>query len=134
MKIVVDYPPNFKAIEKRFGPLNKSVIFTYGDKLYIPNEGNISLHLMVHEEVHSEQQGTDPASWWKRYLKDDAFRLEQEVEAYRAQFKFYKQAMKDRNIQIRFLYKIASDLASPMYGSIVTHREAMNLITEGRAR
>ena len=133
MKIIADYPPNFKAIEKRFGPLSDSVIFTYGGNIYVPAGGEIASHLMVHEEIHSKQQGDNPKSWWKRYLKDEKFRLEQEVEAYRAQFSFFKRTIKDRNRQTRFLYKIAADLSGTMYGSIVTHREAMSLITRGRS-
>lgn len=131
MEIIHDFPPNFKAIEKKFGPLSDSVIFTYGGAIYAPTVGEIASHLIVHEEVHSKQQGDDPKGWWKRYLKDDKFRLEQEVEAYKAQYLFFKRTIKDRNRQTRFLYKIAADLASPMYGSIVPHREAMNLITKG---
>ena len=134
MKIIIDYPPNFKAIEKKFGPLSESVIFTYGDTIYSPQQGSLSDHLIVHEEVHSKQQGNDPKGWWKRYLKDDNFRLEQEVEAYKAQYQSFKRAHGDKNLHIRFLHKIAADLSGKMYGSLVTHREAMNLIMRGHKR
>lgn len=130
MKIVVDYPPNFEAIEKRFGPLSESVIFTYGDTIYSPQQGTLSDHLIVHEEVHSEQQGDDPASWWKRYLIDDTFRLNQEVFAYRAQYMFFRKTNRDRNVRIRFLYKISADLSGPMYGSLLSFREAKHLISK----
>ncbi|KKL56187.1 hypothetical protein LCGC14_2247870, partial [marine sediment metagenome] len=87
-----------------------------------------------HEKIHSEQQGNDPEDWWKRYLTESDFRLKQEVEAYYAQYSSFKRAHRDKNLQIRYLYQIAADLSSTIYGSIVTHREAMNLITQGKRR
>ncbi len=128
MKIVYDYPPNYTDILVRFGLLNESVIFTYGDTIYSPTAQEIPPHLEVHEKVHMHQQGNDPASWWERYLLEDEFRLSQEVEAYHEQYQFVRQDVKDPNRRTRLLMKIASDLSGPMYGNIVTHRQALNMI------
>jgi hypothetical protein len=131
MNIVYDYPPNHYDIVVRFGELEKTVIFTYGDTIYSPTTQEISRNLEVHEAVHMRQQGDDPAGWWERYLLDDEFRLSQEVEAYHEQYKFVQQDVKDRNLRTRFLMKIAADLSGPMYGNIVTHRQALNMIKRG---
>ena len=132
MNIVYDYPPNHADILMRFGELNKNVIFTYGDTIYSPTEQEIDHNLGVHETVHMHQQGDDPAGWWERYLLDDEFRLSQEVEAYHVQYEFVKREIKDPNLLTRFLMKIATDLSSSMYGNIVTHRQALNMIRRGR--
>ncbi|HEC65133.1 MAG TPA: hypothetical protein ENI23_07565 [bacterium] len=134
MEITHDFPPNFTEIEDAFGSIPITIVFTYGDIIYAPGHGDISEHLMIHEKIHSEQQGNDPEDWWKRYLTESDFRLKQEVEAYYAQYSSFKRAHRDKNLQIRYLYQIAADLSSTIYGSIVTHREAMNLITQGKRR
>lgn len=130
MKIINDYPPNHKEIEERFGPLPDGVIFTYGDIIYSPKHTRLANHLIAHEEVHSRQQMDDPVGWWERYLVDDNFRLEQEVEAYREQYKYIRKFTPDGNVRIRLLYKISSDLSGSMYGSIVTFSEAKRLILD----
>jgi len=132
MKIVYAYPPNYTDILERFGELEKTVVFTYGDTIYSPMTQEIPHNLGVHETVHMHQQGDDPEGWWDRYLRDDEFRLSQEVEAYYTQYEFVKQEIKDRNLLTRFLMKIAADLSGPMYGNIVTHRQAFLMIRRGR--
>ena len=127
MKIVKGYPPNFKEIKKKFN-LPKGVVFTFGDILYSPDTISIPEDLMVHENVHSIQQGDDPAKWWKEYFKDSQFRLDQEIKAYQNQYYIFKLNYKDRNEQARFLHKIASDLSGPIYGNIVSHSDAVQLI------
>jgi len=100
------------------------VVFTYNKALYNPSDGIISDDLLVHEMVHVRQQGNDSESWWHKYLNDQTFRLSQELEAYEAQYAFYKQRVKDRNAQARFLHKIALDLSSAVYGNMITYTDA----------
>lgn len=110
-------------------PIKKNTVFTYGDALYAPNINfTLPQDLIVHEETHTRQQGEDPAGWWDRYLVDPAFRLEQEVEAYRNQYRFYCKNHKGRNERFNFLRIIASDLASPMYGNLIGFLDATNRI------
>lgn len=135
MKVVEDYPPNYKKVTKHFPAVryNKSVVFTYGDTLYNPGVGSISEDLMVHEQVHEKQQDGlwiigGAKRWWGRYLRDPVFRLSQEAEAYKKQYEFVKGKIKDRELLHSFLTKIASDLSSPIYGEIVSFELAMRII------
>lgn len=128
MEIVKENPPNYKKISKKF-KLTKSVVFTYGDKIYVPNGEDVSPHLMAHEETHMRQQGDNPEAWWDKYLEDEQFRLEQELEAYRNQFRFVRKKSKaTRKQRSEFLDNIASDLSSPIYGNIIDYKTARNLI------
>ena len=130
MRIVEGNPPNWEKINKTFDLKGRKVVFTYGDTLYNPHGGDIPPHLMVHEETHRIQQGAEVKEWWEQYLHDDVFRLGEELEAYQAQYRHLKKTVKDRNALARFLFVIAGDLSSPIYGSLITHREATKLITE----
>lgn len=127
MNVKLEYPPNRKEIEAVFGPL-KNAVFTYGDTIYNPSDGIIREHLHVHEQVHQRQQGSDPAKWWKRYLSASEFRIEQEAEAYRAQYQWAVLNVKDRNALTRFLHQLSSDFASSMYGSCISYQEAKRVI------
>ncbi len=122
--LVKDYPPNWEQIKAVFNLEGKNPVFTYGDKLYNPTGLTIPDHLLIHEQVHERQQ-IIPEAWWKRYLEDGEFRLSQELEAYRAQYQYIKKNVKDRNVEARFLFAIASDLSSGMYGEIISQSEAL---------
>jgi hypothetical protein len=132
MKVVKDFPPNYNEIADVFNIKDKKgIVFTYGDTIYCPfKKGKIPEHLKVHEKVHMRQQGNDPASWWKRYLVDEEFRLRQEVEAYRKQYKFFKSRNHDLEEQKGFLEKIASDLSGEIYGNVISKEEAKKEICD----
>lgn len=131
MKIVVAYPPNIEEIDKVFNVKNtKGIVYTYGDILFNPDNGYIDVTLMVHEETHTSQQGNDPKGWWDRYMTDVNFRLSQEIEAYKNQYKKFCELFIDKNIRFKFLRKIASDLSGPMYGNIINVNEAMKAIKD----
>ena len=127
MKIEINYPPNIEKIKERFDLGNRSVVFTYGDTLYNPSGVTIPDHLIVHEQTHTKQQ-VDPVAWWDRYLKDDAFRLSQELEAYRNQYQFVKGTVNNKNIAFSFLLSVAKDLSSELYGNIISMNEAVKKI------
>lgn len=128
MEIIKGYPPNINDIMGKFRT-TLDVVFTYGDILYNPSGAEIGKPLMAHEETHSRQQkfyGVD--TWWKKYLEDQKFRLEQEVEAYANQHKQYCKNNKKIVSRIMFLNHLASDLSSSLYGNIISFEEAINLI------
>jgi len=129
MTIKNEWPPNIEKIRAVFDLSGKKPVFTWGEILYNPHNCEIPEHLKIHEEIHSKQQ-VNPEVWWKRYLEDDKFRLEQELEAYQAQYQYIKRLVKDRNTVAKFLYAIASDLASPMYGGIISFDEAYKKIKQ----
>lgn len=127
MRIVRGYPPNIDEIRARLKPRPRT-IFAYGDVIYAPGGGVLPPDLLAHEHVHSDQQARigGPEKWWRRYLDDPSFRLEQEVEAYRAQYA--AASVLPRAERRRLLSLICRDLASPMYGRIVTSDRARVLI------
>ena len=128
MKIKTRYPPNINKIRERFGEIPNSVVFTYGDILYAPKGKNIPKNLRVHEKVHMKQQGDDPEGWWDKYLTDVDFRLEQEVEAYKKQFGFYRSTCKIKSRIPLFLNRIAKDLSGSIYGNMIGFNDAKKLI------
>lgn len=90
---------------------------------------NIPPEKIVHELVHIKQQekvGRD--LWWDLYISNPSFRLEQEVEAYKKEYEFICDNIKDRNIRFEFLYGLAQALSSSQYGKLCTGDEAMRLI------
>ena len=126
MKLVKEKPSNYEKIASKFN-LKRNVVFTYGNILYAPNTDKIPDHLWVHEETHEQQQGDNPEEWWNKYLEDDDFRLEQELEAYRNQFDFIKKTA-TRKQKTEFLNQIAKDLSSEIYGKIIDYKKARELI------
>lgn len=132
MQIRNEYPPNIEKIKKVF-PISKTTVYTYGDTIYAPGINfNLPLDLIEHESIHSLQQRAygDPESWWDRYLKDSNFRLDQEVQAYKAQYKLFADVCKSRQKRFEFLVVIARDLSSSLYGSVTDFYTACRLIKE----
>lgn len=133
MEIVYAKPPNYERIAEAFDIENSpGVIFTYGNKLYVPAGERLKIDkpLMKHEETHARQQkamGID--AWWDNFLNDRNFRLSQELEAYREQYR----AMADIPLEQRigYLDHICKDLSGAMYGNILSYDEAKAVITEG---
>lgn len=127
MKIVNDFPPNIDKIRIRFDLTGKAPLFCYGDIIYNPHKVTLREDLIVHEEVHSKQQGDDPFSWWEQYLNDNDFRLSQEVEAYATQYNWIKERVKAKTSK-QFLDLFAEILSSSLYGSIISIPQARTKI------
>lgn len=99
MKIVNAYPPNIDAIDAVFNVRGKPILYAWGDIVYQPHpDGDepIASELRAHEREHGQRQlsfmfstSSDRneriAVWWERYLADQAFRLDEEVHAHRAE-------------------------------------------------
>lgn len=128
MKIVRGTPPNFADIVAMFPAARREgVVFTYGDTVYVNGDPELSVQLKVHESVHIQQQsraGPDP--WWERYLADPQFRFLQELSAHRAEYRKLRNI--DPNLGRKHLPFIAARLASPLYGGIVSLRDARKAI------
>lgn len=135
MKIVHEFPPNIDDIRNTFDLSNHpDVIFTYGDTVYHPAGTELPQHLKVHEGTHIQQQKvTGAKEWWDRYLVDVDFRLEQELQAYRNQWSIISKIRNWRE-QEWLLNQIAADLASEIYGNVITKAEARKLITTRRKK
>lgn len=127
-KIVKGFPPNYEELRARFDP-PAGTIFAYGDTIYSPRRTDLPAHLVVHESVHFGQQRAvgGPEAWWRRYIDDPEFRLEQELEAYRAQYASVSHLA--RPLRRELLAHICRSLAGRMYGGIVTKDQARALVT-----
>ncbi len=133
MKVVTDYPPNYKQICKVLPTVKKNtgIIFTYGNVIYKPyGHSEVSKDLLVHEEYHHQQQGKDIDGWWEKYLADPKFRAQEELGAYQRQYRYARRHYAKR-VAEPLLDRIANDFSGSMYGNIYTKEEALNLIKEG---
>jgi hypothetical protein len=130
MNIIVGYPPNIEEVKKHF-TTTSSTIYTYGNNIYNPSGAYLNKALVAHEETHSKQQErTGVEKWWDKYFADPQFRLDQEAEAYSNQLKVASKNLKDQKKIALFLFQIAKDLSSSLYGNIISFDEAMRKIKE----
>ena len=124
MQIKHEKPPIYDAIIANKMRPHNGIVYTYGNTIYNPSGLNLPQYIIEHEETHSIQQGDNPDAWWKRYLKDKYFRIEQEIEAYINQYVFMCQMYKDRNQRDRILRQLAGILSGPVYGNIISESKA----------
>lgn len=131
MKISNEKPPIYDRLVEAFGiDWNDGIVITYGDTLHTREGNNIPQDLVIHEKTHTRQQeklGLD--GWWEWYICYPKFRMEQEAEAYRNQWQFIKHNVKNREEAFRKKMRIVRDFSSPIYGNIVTHSEALKIIS-----
>jgi hypothetical protein len=133
LKVVIEKPPFWKKVIEVFGdePDPMTAVYTYGDTIYNPGGHELDLVLLAHEQVHARQHNyntKDADKYLKKYFTDWHFRLECEIEAYRAQYKFFCTVVKDRNARTRFLYKLARDLSTGYALPVITGTDAIRLI------
>lgn len=116
MKIVNDYPPNITEIRQVLNP-PPNAIFAYDHVIYNPSDEKIWPDLEEHEKVHFTQQDKLGSAdlWWKRYLLDPDFRLDQELEAYNVQYLYIKSKMPNNKAVKALLTEMASQIAT-IYG------------------
>lgn len=136
VNIKFENPPNIEAILiAGMKPQMDRVIFAYDDTLYIPGKFSPSEEIIVHEEVHLEQQKAyegGPSAWWEEYIKNPIFRLQQEIEAYHEQYNWIRKTYKDGNLRHRSLHEMARLLSSQTYGHMVKYSTAYRLIQHKR--
>lgn len=128
MKFSKEKPPVYEACHEKFGvSWSNGIIFTYGDTIHC----KFKLHpqKIAHESVHVKQQleyGVE--KWWERYLIDEQFRLEQELQAYGAETIWIQKNVRDFKDQVRRIEDIVKDLSSFTYGNIISAEEARQLL------
>lgn len=134
MVLSPDYPPNVKDIMRVIPDLMKfkDAVFTYGQTIHNPGNGYMDECVQLHEAQHSLQQDKEggPKRWWKRWIAEPTFRMNQEVEGYGFQYRRFCELHKDRNKRFSYLYQIASSLASKQYGGVISLSEARRRISE----
>lgn len=127
--IVKGTPPLIEEIYRRFPEVQGKVLVVYTHYPHVYKQVDLPLppDLMIHEATHLRQQESDPQVWWDRYLKDNEFLISQEIEAYGAQYA-YLRATYPRSFADKRKDGMASDLASGMYGNIISFTEAESKI------
>ena len=124
-------PPNFEEIAKVLPQARRSdTVFTYGNVIYVANGQELPQSIIAHECVHVQQQflyGRD--AWWERYLRDIAFRFQQETAAHQVE---YRIMLNDGNRRERRRAEklIAQRLAGPLYGNACSPMRARALLRE----
>ncbi len=132
MEIVNAWPPNIKEIQKAFNLAGKRPLFAWGNYIFNPYALAIDAMTLYHETTHSIQQDAiGPVTWWKKYLKDKDFRLSQEIPAYQNQYVKFCELNSDWNKRHRYLYALAANMSSDLYGNMVKHSEALTIIKNG---
>ena len=128
MKILNEQPPILDKLLKAGLKPQKTTVFAYGDTLYNPSGVEIPPDILVHEEVHIRQQKDNKNACLEKYLNDKEYRLKVEVEAFREQYKFVCEMLKDRNYRAKCLHSLAQELSGSVYGKIINYSEAINKI------
>ncbi len=128
IKESTEIPEIYKRLNQKFGvEWNDGIIIANGDTIHCRYK--IPAEKMVHEIQHLRQQekmGLD--LWWEMYLSDDAFRLDQEVLAYRREYQFLKDNIKDRELVSKMKRDMAIHLASSTYGNLISVVDGLRLI------
>lgn len=144
MNIITDErPPIYDACVARFpGADVAHAIFSFGDRIYNLSGQPLTPALLAHEMVHCAQQTRKrisgigewtPELWWERYLFGPLeFRLEEELIAHAAEFRVMVMGG-NRHVRRAALSIIATRLAGPLYGRIISLADAKRQIL-GRAR
>ena len=125
-----DKPEIYEKLHKQFNvEWDSGLIIADGKTIHC--KFDIPPAKFIHELVHIKQQEkTGKSLWWELYLAKPEFRLEQEVEAYKAEYRFFSENVNDRNMRFDYLYEIARTLASEQYGKLCTGDEALRLIQQ----
>ena len=111
-----------KEFRKKFS-VDKNTVFVFEEDIFTNKK--LWPDILLHEQVHIAQQKRIGArKWIKRYLVDDEFRKEQEVEAYQVQIA----SIKDREARSSCRTECAYNLSSSLYGSLMTFMEALDIL------
>lgn len=104
----------------------KGVACAFGDRVYIYG-GKMEESFQVHEATHLYRQKYSRVYavwWWIKYILSKDFRYREELIAYQNQWDYIKVRCPIRQ-QWLVLDKLAAQLASPLYGKVVTKEEAL---------
>jgi hypothetical protein len=140
VNIVVADPPLIEEIDAAFHVKGKPIFFAWGDRIYNPAGVKIPPELLVHENVHCMRQklhGCTVAAavpletrvelWWRRYLADPKFRLDEELPAHVAEYWHIARNV-NRSRRRAALSKIAKRLSGALYGKLISLEKAKLLI------
>lgn len=129
-------PPLYDEIVAVFpGASGRDVIFAWGDDIYAPSGQRLPPEIIAHEGAHGRRQiDQGVEAWWRRYLIDAEFRLDEEVIGHAAELVTLCRRTADRNRHTKHRFEIARKLSGPLYGSIVTAPRALQLLMTAAAK
>jgi hypothetical protein len=126
VRIVQALPPLIDEIDAAFNVRGRPILFAWGDKIFNPAGGAVPPELLAHEAVHGERQGADVAGWWRRYIAEPQFRLDEELPAHAAEFKVLCEILRpkwqsERNMRRTIAGQVARKMTAPLYryGSLI---------------
>lgn len=132
---IKDLPDDIKAAIASFWQSHglepsEHTVVTFHDAIYTSRP--MAQDLFVHECVHYARQGGGQDIELARqyvdlYLTNDDFRLQEELMAYREQYKFLLKHM-NRPQAFEHVKVLAAHLSSPLYGNIISFGQALSAI------
>ena len=131
--VIVGKPPVYDRCVAAFGAdviIGKPILWSWGDKIYNPEDIDIPKELLAHEAVHGSRQSSDPArilQWWDHYLMNERFRFEEERLAHRAEWMYCARRYPGRR-SLLALDAISTRLSSSLYGAMTDAAAARNEI------
>lgn len=123
-------PPQrlYKALQDKFGPMvdyDKGLVIAYGTEIY--SKAQIPPWILAHETVHCQRQmDMGLTEWWKAYIDNPDFRLNEEILAFQAEVKSYKKYMNP--VTDFYTKQRAKLLSSKLYGELITYEEALEYL------
>ena len=131
MQLINARPPMYDEIASVFDVRGKPVLFAWGNIIYCPVPCPLPSHLLKHEEVHGRRQiSTGIENWWKRYLDDAQFRLDEEKLGHRAEYEWLTRNA-NRADKRRHLSHVAGRLSAALYRYSITKDEARRYLENG---
>lgn len=123
-----EIPSIYESLNKKFGvKWEDKIIIAFDGKIHCID--NPAPQKIIHEKVHlDEQKRIGNEVWWRAYLEDDNFRLEEELKAYRIESNFLKKYIKNREVRFHFINEMADSISSSVYGNIITKQEALKFL------
>jgi len=113
--LFIDYDPDVHAV-------------SFGNTVYIPFELPDPTLLLVHEEVHLQQQRYSrffACFFLLAYRLSKKFRLKVELEAFTTQYLYFVSSTPVTRLWYQYRDTIASELSSSIYGYIITKKQVV---------
>lgn len=127
MKLLYEKPPLYGEIAAAFPAIiGRQVFFAWGKVIYAPHRPKeLPPNIEVHEMAHGVRQlAVGIEDWWRKYIADAQFRLDEELIAHAAEYDKLCQMEPSRRERRGNLAILASKLANPIYGGMIGKAEA----------
>lgn len=130
MQILKTPPPIYLKIRQKFHVKYEDIVIAYYPNIHV-REGFLPQHKIRHEMVHiNRQKEIGVVEWWDKYLKDDKFRLTEELEAFKEEIKFIQSPFcryleSDKKLLVDILLK---EISGKLYGNLLTYEEAKRIL------